>query len=391
MRRFMAPAIALLTLKFLVAQELEFRKWKDVQGRQIEAALTDSDDTSAVLTLTTGTEIKVPLESLSDSDKAWIAERSTEKGDDGKYDGPAAEADWPRTVSLKEVPKVRVIREDREKKEFVYESDHYEFVCDSPLGANLVREFSRVFEATWLLNCRLPLDFKPVPEPDREKFRARIFTSKQDYMTGGGVPGSAGVYSSGAKALMLPLSSLGVKMFGSRVTVDYSSEDYKTLIHEITHQMMNRWLERIPTWYAEGAAVYVELSDFQNGRFSFVQQDDRLKHFLHGMSGGNFKMVPLQTLMIIDGHQWSSSLAEGGAWRNYASALALTYYFYHLDGDGKGTHFKEYLQALENLKNGDDPAALVEQHLMRGRDYAALQSDVQKGMRRLGITVTFAE
>jgi hypothetical protein len=301
---------------------------------------------------------------------------------------PPAEKDWPRTVALPATPVVKIIREDADKKEFVYETEHYEFVCDSPLGANLVREFSRLFEATWLLNCVLPLDFKPAPEDGRKKFRARIYTYESDYTDAGGPKGSAGVYSLHDGELKLPLSSLGVKMFGSRVIIDYNTENYSTLIHEITHQMMSHWIVKLPLWYIEGSAEYVEMAKYENGRFSFLRQNKNLNNRLTS-GGGSFQMVPLEKLMTIRSKEWLAAVGAGQGSDNYASAAALTYYFYHIDGEGKGTHFKEYIRAAEKLNPWDDDAPLIKQYLLRDRDYEALQNDVQKGLHRAGVDVEF--
>ena len=308
-------------------------------------------------------------------------------------DRPAALADWPRTVALKSAPVVTVISEDKAQKEFIYESEHYRFVCDSMLDANLVREFSRVFEAAWLANSLLPLDLKPSPEGDNKKFLARIFTDESDYHEIGGPEGSAGVYIPQAKALMLPLSSLGVKMFGTRVIVNYGARDYSTLIHETTHQLMNHWLPQMPVWFVEGSAEYIALAKYDSGHFSFIQQDKRLQErLLREGGGGRFQMVPLEKLMTLSFREWIGELkSEEHASRNYSSALALTYYFYHLDDDGKGTHIKEYVRAVQQLAPGEDSAGLVEKYLLRGRDYETLQKSVQQSLRRIGINVDFAE
>ena len=44
------------------------------------------------------------------------------------------------------------------------------------------------------------------------------------------------------------------------------------LIHEITHQMMNHWLNKLPTWYIEGSAEHVSMLEYKsNGRFSLIE------------------------------------------------------------------------------------------------------------------------
>lgn len=371
----------------LHAEPAEFRTWTDVRQARVEAAFLRAESSSVTLQLRDGREVTVPMAQLSPADRAWIADRQTLQPPSAET--PRPDGAWPRTVALKAPPEVRVVREDAAERLFIYESEHYEFVSDAKLSANLVREFSRVFEVTWLANCLLPLDWRPEPEPRRAKFRARIFTHREDYHRAGGVPGSAGVYGRQLGALMLPLASLGVQMVGTRVSINYQAEDYATLIHEITHQMMNHWLDRLPTWFIEGSAEYVELADYENGRLSFLRNEARLRDRLQRY-GARFPMVGLRALMNMDHPTWSAALgSDEGAWQNYASALALTYFFYHLDGDGRGTHMIDFIRAVGKLGPRGDPRPLMEEHLLRGRDYAALEAEVQRALRRARIDVEF--
>ncbi|MGH8047687.1 MAG: SHD1 domain-containing protein [Chthoniobacterales bacterium] len=393
MRLTLLFALLLFAKSFAAAAEDNaFRTWTDTQQRRVEATFVRADGAKVVLKLRNGSEATVPLASLSEADRKWVAEQPKPTATPAQPATPPAVKDWPRMVTLKDTPTVTVVRENPEKKEYIYETEHYEFVCDSPLGANLVREFSKIFETTWLLNCVLPLDIKPAPEDGRKKFRARIFTYESDYTDAGGPKGSSGVYMLLEGELKLPLSSLGVKMFGSRVTVDYAYENYSTLIHEITHQMMCHWIPKLPIWYVEGAAVYAEIAKYQNGRFSFLQPEKRLRDHLLPAGGGTFQMVPLEKLMNMGGHEWLTAVGTGSsAGANYASGVALTYYFYHIDDDGKGTHFIEYMRAVEKLQPGESDAPLMKKYLLRDRDYDTLQKDVQKGLHRMGINVDFSE
>jgi hypothetical protein len=130
------------------------------------------------------------------------------------------------------------------------------------------------------------------------------------------------------------------------------------------------------------------MAHYDNGRFSFLQPEKRLRSRLTPY--GNLSMVPLAKLMNVQSAEWLAALGTGGsAGANYASAAALTWYFYHLDGDGKGTHFKNYIRAVE--KQGGSNEALMKEHLLRGRDWKALEKDVQKAFRRERITVVFPD
>ncbi len=390
--RFLAPLTLLLPALAPAGGE---RTWTDAKGRQVEAAMGGVSGNDVLMILPGGNEASVAIDTLSEEDQQWVAEWVAEQeamddGDDGD-DGPPAEAEWPRSVRLEDRGEVITLKEDDEKNEYRYASEHYEFVCDSRIGVAAVKEFSEVFEAAYLVNCLLPLDIRPRPEKLRKRFLATIFTNSEDYYAAGATPGSAGVYMSSKKSLMLPLRSLGVKMVGSRISVDYDSRNYRTLIHEITHQMMNHWLGKLPTWYVEGSADYVELADYGNGRFSFTRQGSRLENVI-SRYGKEFRILPLDKLMNITGAQWTAAFTSGGSVRlNYDSSLVLAYFFHHMDGDGEGTHLFAYLDAIRDTNDRAKHDEAVAEHLMRGRSYEELTEELRSGMRSIGIKIADAE
>jgi len=416
-----ACATLLSSSPHVVAGEL--RAWKSTDGRLVEAEFLGLADGQVKIKSADGREFTVPLERFSAEDQEYARKAAEVPANvvaggamDGSGEGetvdlnsgaaPQAEKTWPRGMAIADKPVVEVVIEDAEAKRFVYRSPHYEFECDSKLGANVVREFGRLFEATYLLNCKLPLDWKPQPEPLRKHFLAKLFTNRQDYYSAGGSEGSAGIYSSGKKALMVPLSSLGVKMVGSRVSLDKADSGANgTLIHEITHQMMNNWLGRLPTWFIEGSADYTELLDYNaSGRFSWtgirknLQNMARVKNRFEPLP---FNMLDLQELMEISSSDWSAALTKkvkapkvSGGWgkqssQNYGSACLLTYYFYHLDGEGDGANVIAWVRAVEKAEGGKDKIELIREHLLRGRSYAQLAEEVQKGLKRAGVDIVY--
>lgn len=390
-------AVVLISAAALHAQSPALRTWTSADGRKMEAAFVTLEGDAVKVRLVNGSTVDVPLARLSAADQTFAKSQTATPAASSAAPGEvAASKIWPRSFSLPDRPEVVVVKEDSEKNEYIYRSPHYEFQCDSKLGSNVVREFGRIFESTWMLNCMLPLDLKPQPEKLREIFLARLFTHKSDYMEAGGIEGSAGVYMSGKKALMVPLQSLGVKMVGSRVSLENNSDDdMATLIHEITHQMMNHWLGRLPTWYIEGSAEYVEMLEYKrNGGFSLIGLSRQLQGYARRMnySGGgkSFTMIDLEELMTIDGRRWAAALGQdGAATENYGSAGLLTYYFYHLDGNGDAANIIAYLRELENAKTNEEEQAAVKKHLMRERTYAQLGEDVKKALRKEGIDISF--
>jgi len=388
------PLLVLLAATSALAQSA-LRTWTSTDGRKIEAAFVSATSDAVKIRMANGSTFEVPLARLSAEDQAFIQSQASAVPAAAGEKTSAALREWPRTISLADKPEVVVVCEDEEKREFVYRSPHYEFVCDSKLGSNVVREFGRMFEATYELNCQLPLDLKPTPERLREIFQARLFTNKADYMDAGAIEGSAGVYMSGKKALMVPLSSLGVRLVGSRVTLEQNpnAQDNGTLIHEITHQMMNHWLPVLPTWFIEGSAEYVEMLEYNsNGKFSLIGLNRQVKAYADNMGRGNktFMMIDLEELMTIDGRRWAEALGKDGmATENYGSAGLLTYFFYHLDGKGDAAHMIAFLREVENVKSDAESEAAAKKHLLRERSYEQLADEVKKAFRKEGVTIEF--
>jgi hypothetical protein len=298
-------------------------------------------------------------------------------------------ATWPRSVALKNTPEVRIVTEDASKDEYIYHTEHFEFCCDAPVGPDAVRHFARVFEATWMLNCQLPLDLRPAPETMRKWFRARILSTDEAYLATGAPVGSGGFYSRSEKTIYVPISNLGMSVVaGKRVQVDRSIESNETLIHEITHQMMSRWLPRMPVWYSEGAAEYTGIADFVHGRFFLSGMEVRLKNALRKRgaivrgSTVHFPMISISELLAIQHQEWGAALGGEVAGQNYTSALLLTYFLYHLDGDKKASNVIAWLRDIEK---GTPTADALRIHLLAGRKVAKLESDLGEAYRKIGI------
>jgi hypothetical protein len=304
-------------------------------------------------------------------------------------------AAWPRSVALKNTPEVRIVTEDASKNEYIYHTEHFEFCCDAPVGPDAVRHFARVFEATWMLNCQLPLDLRPAPETMRKWFRARILSTDEAYLATGAPVGSGGFYSRSEKTIYVPISNLGMSVVGGkRVQVDRSVESNETLIHEITHQMMSRWLPRMPVWYSEGAAEYTGIADFVHGRFFLSGMEVRLKLALRNRgaivrgSTVHYPMISIAELLAIQHQEWGAALAGEGAGQNYTAALLLTYFLYHLDGDKKASNVIAWLRDIENGTPTDDA---IRTHLLAGRKVAKLESDLREAYRKIGIELSMQQ
>ena len=375
----------------------EYRSWTNQEGRQVEAAFGGVQNGVVSLKLRSGVVAPVPLDKLSSEDQEWVHQNGAKPALNPSPAGglspksPGAPGkDWPKTVSLPDAPKATAVKEDAEAKEFTYRTEHFEFRSPARLGADVVREFGRMFEGTMEVNRQLPLGINPTPENGQEYFVAKLYLTMDDYLKDGGVKGSAGVYSGGARAVQVPLGSLGVKMVGKRYMVE-QGKDSDTLIHEITHQMMNHWLGKLPEWYVEGSAMYVGSCVFHpSGTFTLPRLGQTVKKLQH-IGPGKHLIWHLNYLMHITNQQWSAGFGnnpDGTVQRNYTSAIALTYFLYHGDDKGDGAHMISFMKDIADGKNKDDAQ---NEHIIRGRDYSVIEKEMTTFLRRGGITVEFVD
>jgi len=315
-------------------------------------------------------------------------------GESPKPEGGVSQAltEWPREVVLRGTPQVKSVSQDARSGQYVYQTDHFEFVCDTALGVDVVRHFARVFEATHLLNCQLPLDLRPVPESLRKLYRTRIFSKDADYTAMRKAPGGGGFYSAHDKSMYVPFSSLGVKMEGGRVVLDQSIESNSMLVHEITHQMMNRWVSLLPLWLLEGSAEYVASADFAQGRFSLGRMEERLKQRLRDLGGQRkgaavrCNMLNVAELLMLNHKSWAAGMPTPAGHENYASALLLTYYLYHLDRGGEGAGIIAMLRAIEN---GMPHEEALRHCIMAGRQPSQLEQEISAAFAQVGVELKF--
>lgn len=249
----------------LVGNDVYGRVFTDIKGRKIEAEIVSLDGGRVMIKLQqTGKTAEVKIEVLSKADRdyamQWMKDKnalaaqqrahSHEHSQTGinshtsslmtQYDlKENYDAKWPRLVSTDIGIDISVMSEDENKREFVYHSPNYEFVCDVKLTKNVVKKFAVMFEATREYCRLLPISTMKAHVPGGE-FRHKIllFENEETYLQNGGMPGSAGVFVSrgGNGVVMVPLTSLGVIKGKAGYRYDYDKSN-KTLTHEIAHQL----------------------------------------------------------------------------------------------------------------------------------------------------------
>ena len=390
--RMLIPAATFaLLVTAIPCRAAEVRVWTDTANHSVQAAFGGLEGGHVKLLLQNGTTVKVVLAQLVPADQEYVKQQA--KAAPAAPLGTVAAkpaAAWPSGTELKEPAVATIVKESTETKEYIYRTQHFEFRCDSRLGADVVREFGRMFEGTREVNCALPLGIDPTPEKGQEFFVAKLYTDKQDYLSDGGVKGSAGIYSGGSKSIKVPIASLGLKLAGKHYTVvPQASND--TLVHEITHQMMNHWLGKIPEWYVEGSAMYVGSAKFHpSGHFTLPKLGQTVKELEH-LRPGKHTLWHLNYLMPITRKQWSAGFGDnpdGTVHRNYSSAIALTYFLYHGDDKGDGAHMVAF---MKDIGAGKKWQRAQDEHLIRGRSYAEIEKELAAFLHRGGMTIEWTD
>jgi hypothetical protein len=369
----------------------EARTWTSSYGKEIEGELVAFDGETVEMKLADGRPAKFKLSLLSEADQVFLAEWKK---------SPPAEAvkpvsrEWPEEVEVDiQLDDIVIVEEDRDKKRYVYRSPHFEFVANGRLSKNVVREFSRVFEATFEVVKALPINLDPKP-PEDGYWDVKLYNTREEYFADGGPPGSGGVYMGGTGMVKVPLPNLGVDYTGIRYIVD-TDKTNSTLKHEITHQVMHEMLRFMPVWMIEGFAEFVECMPYSKGKYRFNNIDDAVKDHAAG-SDREYEMVDLQSLMDMDHAVWGAALTGGGASQNYKSSCVLLYYFLKVDGESDGAGMFSYLDSVRTAQRQTELTTkrveAREKFLLKDRDYEKMKEEIVTGLKSndaLGLRISF--
>ena len=366
------------------------RGWTNTKGQPFTATLLSFDGTTAIFKMPNGARAQAPVATLSEADQKYLADWLEKQPI--KFTMPEVVA-----VDISKL-KAEVVSEDEANEKFVYRTEHFEFESQGKFSISLLREVSRVFEATYELLRALPWNIDP-KAPSGQYFKARLLKNREEYVKAGGPPNSGGVYKSHDETFYAPFESVGLKPYGKGYTKD---ADYKadTLVHELTHQMMHFWLHYLPNWVVEGTAEYTENLPLNAGRFRVASAKTGLKDYTEFLKkravGGMPEPYPIDKLFKITNAEWGQTLAEDPTLsrRMYFTSYLLVYYFMHMDGNGDGQRFIRFFRTVDKeRKNGerrrrdadDDFHQRALQVLLDGRSEEDLMKQIRSAYARLGI------
>jgi len=347
---FVVACTWMATVTGLAAADLPFREWTDRDEHRIRARLVGVDAERQAVRLRLlfdGKVIEMPWANLTDADQRYV---EAHRGAFTPPEEALPSGGWPKEVFPPEGFEVEESRPD--EKTHLYRTPHFEFRSDVKLAPSLIRQYARVFEGTHHVLLGLPLRLEGGEAPERHG--VRLFRRHDDFIAAGGLAGSGGVYLAGSREILVPLSSLGVKVIGDQVAFHPETFDAAPLVHEITHQLMHSWLDIFPVWFCEGLAEYLAAVPFEGGnRFDFTQIHEGVRRHLarrpgETVSAGGWITVDLlhpEALVQIGHRRWAEAVADGtDAGLYYRSALLLLYYLAHLneEEDGEGAALIRY-------------------------------------------------
>lgn len=347
------------------AGESLLRPWKDIQGRVIQAEYVSATTDSVVVRMQDGKEHQIALARLCAEDQAFV--RSQAPAAPASTPAPAQPAPattdrvpidkrtWPDIVMVptKSV-EIQAIEENPVARKCIYRSESFEFTSQAKLAGSVMKEVARTFEATKALVSSLPWGVVCNPPEGFERYQAALYETREDYKAAGGPDNSGGVYSSGDKIFRVPFPSIGLKLLGKTYAKD-SDYDGGTLIHEITHQVMDNYLTFLPVWVIEGTAEYTEMLPYNAGKFRAEAHKTSIRDHIKEMEkrGYALDIGNLETHMTMNRSTWSgiADTSNKKMGELYFRSVLLVYFFCHLDGvkkdgDKQGTRFIKFMDAV---------------------------------------------
>jgi len=360
------PALLILLSPCVFAQDASSRPWKDVQGRVIQAAFVSATADTVTLRMADGKEHQIPLARLSAEDQAFVKSQAktpasaappvTAQGVTPAVTAaslnrlPVEKRVWPEIVQVptKSI-EIELSEESPAARKFVYVSESFQFTSQAKLGKNIMMEVARTFEATKSLVSSLPWGVVCRPPEGFERYQAALYETRRDYVAAGGPENSGGVYMTGDKVFRVPFPSIGLKLVGKTYAKD-ADYDGGTLIHEITHQVMDEYLTFLPVWVIEGTAEYTEMIPYNAGKFRAEAHKTGFKDYVQEMQkrGLALDIGNLETHMTMNRAAWSG-IADSSSQKMgqlYLRSALVVYFLCHLDGDKKGTRFIKFMDAV---------------------------------------------
>ncbi len=322
------------------------RVWTNNVGEETKATLVTFDDEKVTVDRKDGTNLAtMAIANLSFEDQAFLA------GVKAFRTSGASGKPWPEQT-FAPVVDVVALAEDRR-----YQSKHFDMLSEHEVSAEFLAAAVNVLEGTLTAVKALPFDIRPIPQTGVDHF-VTVFNAPDDlkarianrYRIHPEEP-HHGAYLAQQGVLLASYAAFGGVAGGNQVVLDPSLEpDASTLIHELSHQFMDRMLRTFPHWFNEGLAEYLALIPTSGGNFRFNEAEAGLKVALKNRYHTEApEMIHPRDIFTMDNPTpWDTSL-DG-----YRSSMLLIYYLIHLENGTKGESVAKMIRTMRAI---DDRAS----------------------------------
>ena len=253
------------------------RTWTSLEGQLLKAKIFGVKEGIVALELETGKTTTLPITRFIAEDQRFIREWEAVS----VYFNLGYEP--PRSIANTIEPGIFDGAFAKEGK--IHETRNFRFESDAVLTQEVVKDFSRLFEVTYLGVLANPLGLA-IAKPEGGKFQVKLFSRDSDYLNAGGSADAAGVYLIKDRVMLVPLSSLGLTP-GSSGYKKTRVFDPRTLIHETTHALTHQWLAHAPMWFVEGFAEYMAAIPYEDGRLELSRHREGLIELARKKFGGD--------------------------------------------------------------------------------------------------------
>lgn len=343
------------------------RTWTTTDGRLFQATYVNTDGTRVALRPPNGKPIILALKMLCAEDQSFVQSKWTGappaslRLENTQSKLPPLVSPQKRVWPEKAIPEesalnVQQVPETDAFKGYLYRSKSFEFAAPEKLAGSVMKEVARTFEATRTLTQVLPWGIQPQPPPDFGYYRAKLYANRASYIQDGGPKNSSGAYFRSSKIFKIPFESLGLEL---RAKTWFKNPVYnnETIVHEVTHQMMDEFLPFLPIWMIEGTAEYTSMIPFHNGAFACNAHERGIREYVKNYQNLTHSSLldtgSLTELLSLPAQAWHARGDNGSRdqARLYFSSCLLVYFFCHLDGDGHGTPFLQYLDQIREARD----------------------------------------
>ena len=382
----------------------QFREWKNNKGQTVEAKMLKFKNNEVTMQRKNGKVVKIPVNLLSKADQDLLKKW---KSANPKVAGiPTGPFNWDSKFNGDATPDIEYINFDKERNAHLYKTKYFDFYITEKMTNSTVSKCVAVFDCIVGALNDMPLELNTVPGDGKPRYEAILVATDAQYMKLGGMPNSGGFFAPSRNLTVIPFKSMGIVKKGNNFVFDGKNTDFSTLIHELTHHSVSHW-KSIPAWASEGMADYMAAMSYRSGSFNYSNRGGyiaknirKMKKYVAGaqiVKGGVLHSLKPEFLFKLNRRTWNATLGADrvAGSRQYVSSMVLFYYFCHIDADGDGENFIQYMHAHENdVKSGkirdNNDLTHVNKYLLRGRSYKDLEEDMVKKLSKKGIKVKFS-